>query len=231
MPDINDFMLGISILLKKTGQVSIEFPHLLNLIKGNQFDTIYHEHYSYYSLYTFKKIAEKVSLKVIDVEKLSTHGGSLRVWLSKKSNTSAKINKSVEKIINEEVKEGLISERIFENFQIRAEKVKLDLLKMLIDFKLQNKKIVGYGAAAKGNTLLNYCGIKSDLLPAIIDNAKSKQGKFTPGSHVPILSPNHLDIIKPEYILVLPWNIFDEIKSNLTNHELITAIPTVSKQV
>ncbi len=231
VPDINDFMLGVSILLKKTGQASIEFPHILNLIKGNQFDTIYHEHYSYYSLYTFKKIAEQFSLKVIDVEKIPTHGGSLRVWLTSKLNTSEMINKSVEKLINEEVKEGLISEKIFDNFQKRAEKVKLDLLQMLINFKLEEKKIIGYGAAAKGNTLLNFCGIKNDLLPAIIDKAESKQGKYTPGSKIPILSPNHLDIIKPDYILVLPWNIIDEIQSHLTNYELITAIPTVSKYI
>ncbi len=228
VPEINDFMVGIKKLLHRDGQVSIEFPHLLNLFQKNQFDTIYHEHFSYFSLFTFKQIVEKANLKIIDVEKIKTHGGSLRVWLC---HLESEVNpkKSVSNVINEEIKAGLFSKKIFKDFQEKASNVKYLLLKLLIKFKLENKKIIGYGAAAKGNTLLNYAGVKKDLLQAVIDNSESKQGKFLPGSHIPIIKPDELSSINPDYILVLPWNILPEIKKELKAYKLITAIPEIKK--
>ena len=224
VPDINDFIGGIKNLLKKDGKVSVEFPHLLNLIKENQFDTIYHEHYSYFSISTLQIIVHKVDLKIIEVEELTTHGGSLRVWLTHKDNP-IKESLSVEYILKKERDFGILSKETFNQFRSNCNLIKLNLLEFLIDVKRKNKKIIGYGAAAKGNTLLNYLGITKDLLPAVIDKAKSKQGKFLPGSHIPILDPSKIEIINPDYILVLPWNLIDEIKNQLPNKQLITAIP------
>ena len=228
VPEINDFMIGIKKLLRRDGQVSIEFPHVLNLFQKNQFDTIYHEHFSYFSLFTFNQIVNKAKLKIIDVEKIKTHGGSLRVWLC---HLESEINpkKSVSEVINEEIKAGLFSEKIFKDFQDKASNVKYSLLKLLIKLKLENKKIIGYGAAAKGNTLLNYAGVKKDLLHAVIDNSESKQGKFLPGSHIPIIKPDELSLLNPDFILVLPWNILPEIKKDLKSYKLITAIPKIEK--
>ena len=224
VPDINDFMRGIKNLLKKDGKVSVEFPHLLNLIKENQFDTIYHEHYSYFSLFTLQTIVNKVNLKIIEVEELTTHGGSLRLWLTHKDNPIEE-SSSVEYIKKKEKDFGILSRETFNLFRSNCNLIKLNLLEFLIDLKRKNKTIIGYGAAAKGNTLLNYLGITKDLLPAVIDKAQSKQGKFLPGSHIPILEPNKIEIINPDYILVLPWNLIDEIKNQLPNKKLITAIP------
>jgi len=211
VPDINDFTMGLKKILKKHGTITLEFPHFMNLIKHTQFDTIYHEHFSYLSIYTVCKIFEKAGLRLFNVEELNTHGGSLRVYgchiedIRKTQNT-------VDLLLQKEKKFGLQKIETYKDFQSRADKIKNDLLKFLSDQKVKGKKVVGYGAAAKGNTLLNYCEIKEDLLPIIFDAAPSKQGCFMPGSHIPILPPKHLIEINPDYVLILPWNISDEIK-------------------
>ena len=223
VPDINDFLEGISILLKDDGVVSIEFPHLAELIKCNQFDTIYHEHYSYLSLAIVERISKHYGLKILNVEKLKTHGGSLRVWLSHQEYGTS--NKNVDEVLREERELKLESIETYNGFQKRAESSKNNLIKFLINCYEENNTIMGYGAAAKGNTMLNYAGIKSDLLPFVADNAPSKQGMYLPGSHIPIIKPELLLEKKPYGILVLPWNLIKEISLSLPNYKLITSIP------
>ena len=223
VPEINDFLLGIYILLNNNGVASLEFPHLLRLIKGNQFDTIYHEHYSYISLKTLKRIALKAGLNIFDVEEINTHGGSLRVWLSKdnrKENTE-----NINKVISEENEMGLETLKAYQDFQQRAEKVKLELIEFLVSAKKRGDKVFGYGAAAKGNTLLNYAGIKSDLIVGVADKAKSKQGKYLPGSHIPIISPEKLFESEPDYIIIFPWNLIEELKNSFIGYKVVVAIP------
>ena len=211
VPDIIDFTLGMSRILEKEGVITLEFPHLLQLILNSQFDTIYHEHYSYLSLSVVKSIFEKANLRIWDVEEISTHGGSLRVYgcheKSMRQTTSA-----VDKLLILEDEFGLQEIQTYKNFQSKAEKIKEDLLLFLIEQKRLGKTVIGYGAAAKGNTLLNYAGIKPDLIPFIVDNSLSKQNKFMPGSHIPIVPPSFLEKAKFDYILILPWNIAEEIK-------------------
>lgn len=210
VPDINDFTAGLKAALKPGGTVTLEFPHLLQLIKENQFDTVYHEHFSYLSLYTVNRIFTQAGLKVYDVEKLFTHGGSLRVY-GTHVDDSRDVADTVTHLLNEEEMCGLRDLSIYKAFQLRAEKVKDDLLTFLIEQKRQGKTVVAYGAAAKGNTLLNFSGIKQDLLSFVCDAAPSKQGKYLPGSHVPILPPAKLRERRPEWVVVLPWNIADEV--------------------
>ena len=223
VPDINDFVAGIALLLKPTGRASIEFPHLLKLLSGNQFDTIYHEHYSYLSLRTLMRIAETFGLSVVDVEELSTHGGSLRVWLAHKGATEP--TASVSSVLEAEEKAGLETLDAYAGFQQRAELAKYTLLEFLLQAKQQSRRIFGYGAAAKGNTLLNYAGIKADLLPAVADRALSKQGMLLPGSHIPVISPEELSAKSADALLVLPWNLIEELRQQLCGIELVTAIP------
>ncbi len=227
VPDLNDFIDGISKVLKYEGILSIEFPHLLNLVKLNQFDTIYHEHYSYFSLFTIEKIFKKHGLYIFDVETLRTHGGSLRIWLSKKiyiENCKKKL-----RIIENETKFGLQGLEAFKNFQNRALEVKYNLLNYLIEAKNQNKEILGFGAAAKGNTLLNFSGIKKELLDAVCDNSPGKHGKFLPGSHIPIINFDSFSKRNPDEVLVLPWNLIKEIKNIIKGKPLITFIPSYKK--
>jgi len=223
VPDINDFVAGIAQLLKPTGQASIEFPHLLRLLDGNQFDTIYHEHYSYLSLKVVQRIAAVSGLDVVDVEKLPTHGGSLRVWLA--HDGKAKPSASVASVLADEANAYLDTLDAYENFQRRAESVKHSLIELLLMAKKQGRRVFGYGAAAKGNTLLNYAGIKADFLPAVADKAPSKQNRYLPGSHIPIISPNELHAHNPDLIFVLPWNLITELRNELTGYNLVTAIP------
>ncbi len=225
VPDINDFLKGIYTILKPSGTCSIEFPHILNLIKENQFDTIYHEHFSYFSLKVMRRIANEVGLFIEDVEEIPTHGGSLRVWFKKIK--PLKISPIVEKILDCESKFQLDSLYCYQNFQERAFQVKLDFLSFLIQSKQKKLNIYGYGAAAKGNTLLNYLGVKNDLIKGIADKAKSKQGKFMPGSHIPIISIEELVKNKPDYIIVFPWNLISEIKAQLKGFKLITIMPKI----
>lgn len=225
VPDINDFVKGISTLLMPNGRASIEFPHLLRLLEGNQFDTIYHEHYSYFSLHTVQSIVTSVGLDIIDVEELPTHGGSLRIWLAHSGKFS--ISPAVFDLISQEKSKGLQSLSAFSQFQRSAIAAKNALLNFLLDLNSKDRSIFAYGAAAKGNTLLNYAGVRSDLLPFVLDNAESKQGKYLPGSHIPIKSPSSIDISDFDYCLLLPWNLIGEFKSILTSTTLVTAIPSI----
>jgi SAM-dependent methyltransferase len=223
VPDINDFVAGIARLLKPTGRASMEFPHLLRLLAGNQFDTIYHEHYSYLSLRAVARIAAAAGLDVVDVEELPTHGGSLRVWLAHQG--AAEPTAAVAALLAAEAAAGLETLAAYAGFQQRAEAAKHGLLEFLLQAKRQGRRLLGYGAAAKGNTLLNYAGIKADLLPAVADRAPSKQGRYLPGSHIPVISPEQLAAQSPDALLVLPWNLIDELRQQLPVYELVTAIP------
>ncbi len=210
VPDINDFTRGLKAALKPGGTITLEFPHLMQLIEQAQFDTIYHEHFSYLSLYTVRRIFETFGLRVFDVAPLSTHGGSLRVF-GCHVNDPRPTAPSVDQCLSVEARCGLQSLDTYLRFQVRADKVKDDLLGFLLEQKRLGKKVVAYGAAAKGNTLINYAGIKPDLLQLVCDAAAAKQGKFMPGSHIPILKPQTLAESAPDYVLVLPWNIADEV--------------------
>lgn len=225
VPDINDFLKGVNILLKPSGYLSVEFPHLLKLMEENQFDTIYHEHFSYLSLRVLERIANFAGLFIEDVEELSTHGGSLRVWFRKTK--PKKISKQVKKVFDDEDKFQLEKLECYSNFQSKALSIKLNLLEILLKAKKNNKVIYAYGAAAKGNTLLNYLGVKNDLIKAVVDKAPSKQGKFLPGSHIPIVEIKELKENSPDFIIVFPWNLMDEISKVLKGYKLITAIPKV----
>jgi SAM-dependent methyltransferase len=210
VPDINDFTAGLKAALKPGGTITLEFPHLMRLIELTQFDTVYHEHYSYFSLYTVNLIFEANGLRLFDVEELATHGGSLRVYGCHKEDRRPQ-TLAVSALLTEEERQGLRIMNTYRKFQPQADRVKDDLLAFLIKQKRSGKKTAAYGAAAKGNTLLNYAGIKPDLLPYACDAAPSKQGKFLPGSHIPILPPEALRRDKPDIVLILPWNIAEEI--------------------
>lgn len=210
VPDINDFTAGIKTVLTAAGTVTLEFPHLLQLIKHTQFDTVYHEHYSYLSLTFVNRIFASQGLRVFDVEELTTHGGSLRVYGCHAEDTR-KTNIAVASLLEKEIAAGLQSVDTYLAFQADANQVKNGLIEFLLEQKRLHKTVIGYGAAAKGNTVLNYAGIKPDLLPAICDAAPSKQNKFMPGSHIPIISPEKLSELKPDWVLILPWNIADEV--------------------
>lgn len=231
VPDINDFTAGMKTALKPNGTITLEFPHLLNLIRYNQFDTVYHEHYSYLSLLTVSRIFAKASLRVFDVETLPTHGGSLRVYGCHADDSRA-TGDAVAKLLDEEKTCGLQQVQTYTAFQPAADKVKNDLLGFLLEQKKNNKSVAAYGAAAKGNTLLNYAGVRPDLLPCVFDAAPSKQNKFMPASHIPILPPSDLEKIKPDYILILPWNIREEVGKQLEyarewGAKFVTAVPTL----
>ena len=231
VPDINDFTRGLKNILKPNGTITLEFPHLLNLIKFNQFDTIYHEHYSYLSLIVVKKILKNNHLRIYEVQKLNTHGGSLRVYACHE-NSSIKRDDSVVKIINEEILFGLKKIGTYLNFQDCIYKIANNFLLFLIKEKNKNKKIIGYGAAAKGNTLLNFCGIKSNLLDFVCDASPSKQNKLLPGSNIVVLPPSEIKKFKPDWIIIFPWNIVNEIINELSyvrawNCKFVTTIPNL----
>jgi SAM-dependent methyltransferase len=211
VPDINDFTQGIKTLLKPQGVVTIEFPHLMQLLCHNQFDTIYHEHFSYLSLYTVQMIFASCGLRIFDVEQLPTHGGSLRVFGCHESASWPLANR-VQNLLQEETDRGMQSLAAYAGFQDKVNHIKNALVSFLIEQKKLGKKVVAYGAAAKGNTLLNYAGVRPDLLPMVCDAAQSKQGKYMPGSHIPILAPDQLKLSQPDIVLVLPWNIAQEVK-------------------
>jgi SAM-dependent methyltransferase len=211
VPDINDFTKGLKTALKPNGTITLEFPHLLHLIERTQFDTIYHEHFSYLSLHTVSKIFACHGLRIWDVKELSTHGGSLRIY-GCHEDASQKNLPSVDSILLKEEEFGLRKAETYKNFQPKVEQIKNNLLTFLIEQKEKGKKVVAYGAAAKGNTLLNYAGIKPDLLPVVFDAAELKQGKFLPGSHIPIVSQKELAKANPDYVLILPWNISKEVR-------------------
>ena len=225
VPDINDFVAGIARLLKPQGRASIECPHLLQLLAGNQFDTIYHEHYSYLSLQVVQRIAAAAGLKVVDVEELPTHGGSLRIWLAHQG--AAEPTGAVDAVLVAEAAAGLETLEAYAGFQQRAEAAKHGLLEFLLQAKRDGHRVLGYGAAAKGNTLLNYAGIRADLLPAVADRAISKQGKHLPGSHIKVVSPEEVLSQKPNLLLLLPWNIIHEVRNQISTVDIVTAIPSL----
>jgi len=210
VPDINDFTEGVAALLKPNGVVTFEFPHLLQLIQQNQFDTIYHEHFSYLSLCSVSSIFKAAGLRVFDVEELKTHGGSLRIY-GCRGDASHKETSLVQNILTNELQAGMQDEKTYSAFQKKADKVKDGLISFLLEAKAEGKTVAGYGAAAKGNTLMNYAGIRPDLIPFICDAAESKIGQYMPASHIPILPPSVLDENTPDYLVILPWNIAEEV--------------------
>lgn len=234
VPDINDFVSGVAVLLKRTGVATFEFPHFLNLVAHNQFDTLYHEHYSYLSLLAVSRIFEQNGLTIFDVEELPTHGGSLRVFAQRKDGGRARFE-AVDNLLHREQAAGLLTTTYYAGFQARADKAKDEFLEFLLGAKKDGKKVAAYGAAAKGNTLLNYAGIRPDLLPYVVDKNPSKQGKFLPGSRIPIVSEDRIRREHPDYIVVLPWNICDEVTADLAyvrewGARFVTAIPELHVQ-
>ena len=217
VPDINDFVEGLKVALRKNGVITMEFPHLLRLVEDCQFDTIYHEHYSYLSFTTVKTIFESHALEMFDVEETNTHGGSLRIFAKHKKDTNKQISPNVAAMLEKERKAGVTTLEFYENFQGRIDHIKRQALRFLLDQQGNGKKVIGYGAAAKGNTLLNYAGIKgNDLIQFVVDAAPSKQDKFLPGSHIPVYDESKIREAKPDYIIILPWNLKDEIMDQLS---------------
>lgn len=230
VPDINDFVSGFTHLLKDNGVATFEFPHLLQMVKYAQFDTIYHEHFSYLSLIAVNQIFDKNGLQVFDVQEIPTHGGSLRVFAQRKDTGEHKINQAVDTLLKLEQDAGIKSVAYYDNFQQRADKIKNDLTAFLINAKKENKKVLAYGAAAKGNTLMNYAGIRPDLLPAVIDRNTAKQNKYMPGSRIPIVDEAVITQEKPDYVLILPWNLRNEVTEQLSyirewGGKFVTAVP------
>ncbi len=216
VPDINDFTAGIKAALKPGGTVTLEFPHLMRLLEQTQFDTVYHEHFSYLSLHSVESIFRGAGLRIYDAEELPTHGGSLRIY-GCHAEDGRGTAPAVAKLLGEEASRGMRDKQVYLQFQARAERVKDDLLLFLIEQKRAGRKVAGYGAAAKGCTLLNFAGIKPDLLPYVCDAAPSKQGKYLPGTHVPILPPEAIREKKPDIVLILPWNIKAEVMQQMAH--------------
>jgi len=216
VPDINDFVGGMKTILKDKGVVTMEFPHLYQLVLNSQFDTIYHEHFSYLSLITVKQIFEAQGLELFDVQEIPTHGGSLRIFAKHKEDNSKEISKNVADVYAKEKTAGMLSIDYYCNFQSKVETIKNDLLEFLLAQKKAGKKVAAYGAAAKGNTLLNYCGVKKDLISFVVDANPHKQDKYLPGSHIPICKESKIILEKPDFIIILPWNLKDEISSQLS---------------
>jgi hypothetical protein len=215
VPDINDFVAGMRLLLGPDGVITMEFPHLMQLMELNQFDTIYHEHFSYLSFTTVTKIFAAHGLTMFDVEQLPTHGGSLRIYARRAEDSARPVGRRVGEILALESSKGYDRLERYSSFESRVRTVKRGLLEFLIDARKSGKKVVGYGAPGKGNTLLNYCGIRTDFLDFTVDRNPYKQGKFTPGTHIPILQPARLLEARPDFVLILPWNIKDEIMQEL----------------
>ena len=215
VPDIVDFVGGMKIILKDNGVITMEFPHLLALVNNNQFDTIYHEHFSYLSFSTVKKIFESQGLELFDVEELPTHGGSLRIYAKHKADPNKEIFAAVGLLLAKEAAAGMNSLAYYDHFQQKALAVKLDLTDFLIQQKRAGKSVAAYGAAAKGNTLLNYCGVKNDLVEFVVDANPHKQNKWLPASHIPVVDEAYLKEHRPDYVLILPWNLRDEITRQL----------------
>jgi SAM-dependent methyltransferase len=230
VPDINDFVAGVSVLLKSHGVATFEFPHLFRLIAETQFDTIYHEHFSYFSLTTVTRIFAANGLTVFDVEEYPTHGGSLRVF-AQRSDTGQHLRSSrVNELLEREVLSGMTTAGYYAGFQTKTEKVKDDLLVFLLEAKRQCKKVAAYGAAAKGSTLINYAGLRRDLIALVVDRNPEKRGKYMPGSRIPIFGEDHLQEVTPDYVVILPWNLKTEVIEQLHyirswGGQFVTAVP------
>ncbi len=232
VPDINDFVAGFAILLKPHGVATFEFPHLLRLMAANQFDTIYHEHFSYLSLTAVQRIFAANGLTLFDAQELPTHGGSLRLFAQRSDCGAQPRSDRVATLLRQEEAAGLRTATYYAGFQARAEKVKDDLVSFLIDSKRRGKTVAAYGAAAKGNTLMNFAGIRSDLIPYVVDRNPAKQGCFMPGSRIPIVTETRLREHRPDYIMILPWNLQTELTAQLSysrawGGRFVTAIPTL----
>jgi hypothetical protein len=227
VPDLNDFVGGIKILLAQNGVFTGEFPHLLQMVQQCQFDTIYHEHFSYFSFHTIIEIFKNQGLSVFDVEELSTHGGSLRIYAD---HGAQKTTAAVNALLQKEKEAGVTKMAFYKGFQAAADNVKHSFLRFLLQSKRDGKRVAGYGAAAKGNTLLNYCGVKKDLLDFVVDLSPHKQGRFLPGAHIEVVHEDILKKEKPDYVVILPWNLRSEITEQLKyirswDGKFVTAIP------
>jgi hypothetical protein len=232
VPDLNDFVAGMKILLASSGVITMEFPHLYQLMKLNQFDTIYHEHFSYFSFYTVEQVFKAHGLTLFDVEEIQTHGGSLRIYARHSENPTRAVSPRVVDLRNREISEGFNTLERYRLFGEQVKETKRKLLDFLIRAKSAGKRIVGYGAPGKGNTLLNYCGIRTDFLDFTVDRNPYKQGKYTPGTHIPIRDPEALIAARPDYVLVLPWNLEEEIVTSMAvvrnwGGQFVIPIPSV----
>ena len=232
VPDINDFVVGLQSALAPVGTVTAEFPHLMRLVAERQFDTVYHEHFSYFSFGTLNRIFESHGLCIWDVEKLSTHGGSLRIWAGHKDGPEG-VTPAVASLLSEERRAGMQKWDYYRGFQRLADTVKDDCLMFLLEQHRAGRKVVGYGAAAKGNTLLNYAGVKRDLLSYVVDASPHKRGRYLPGSHIPVVSEDRLREDRPDFVLILPWNLSTEIMHQLSyirswGGQFVTAVPALA---
>ncbi len=233
VPDLNDFIAGMKLLLKSSGVITMEFPHLLRLMQANQFDTIYHEHFSYLSFLVTEKAFSNHGLTIFDVEELPTHGGSLRIFARHAENDALPISGRVDTLRDQELKFGINKLDTYAAFENNVCETKRKLLEFLIKAKRAGKQVVGYGAPGKGNTLLNYCGIRTDFLDYTVDRSPHKQGRFTPGTRIPILHPDRIMQTRPDYVLILPWNLADEISQQMAairewGGQFVVPIPEVS---
>ncbi|MFC1665738.1 methyltransferase domain-containing protein, partial [Pseudomonadota bacterium] len=232
VPDINDFVKAFSILLKPNGVATFEFPHLLNLVEHNQFDTIYHEHYSYLSLTTVISIFQANGLDVFDAEELPTHGGSLRIYAQRSNFGKNSKSEEVANLLRREYQLGTSNIAFYRGFQSKAERIKADFLSFLLDARRRGKKVSAYGAAAKGSTMINYSGVRPDLLPFVVDRNPSKQGKYMPGSRIPIVDERQLEIRESDFVIIFPWNLKSEVVNQLNyirnwGGQYVTLIPTL----
>ncbi len=232
VPDINDFVEGVGVLLKRGGVITMEFPHLMRLIEDIQFDTIYHEHFSYFSFITAEKIFAAHGLVIFDVEEIPTHGGSLRIYVRHGDNTGLPVSERVRELKRRETDAGYADIEHYMGFDGRVRKVKKDVVRFFDEARAEGKKVAGYGAAAKGNTLLNYCGIDAGAVDYVADKNPYKQGRFLPGSRIPVETPEKIKETKPDYVLILPWNIRQEITDQLGfvrewGGRFVTVIPKV----
>ncbi|MFT4152588.1 methyltransferase domain-containing protein [Parafilimonas sp.] len=233
VPDINDFVGGMKIILKPQGIITMEFPHLMQLVENNQFDTIYHEHFSYLSFHTVKQIFEAHGLEMFDVDEIPTHGGSLRIYAKHKEDDSNSISENVTALLKKEADKGILNISYYNNFQQKALNVKLAFVQFLVEQRKAGKRVAAYGAAAKGNTLLNYCGIKNDLVDFVVDANPYKQNKYLPASHIPVVNEAYLKEAKPDYVIIFPWNLKAEITEQLSyirdwNAKFVIPVPELS---
>lgn len=229
VPDVNDFVAGLARAISSEGVITIEFPHLLQLVRHGQFDTVYHEHFSYFSLHTVQKIFNAHGLRIWDVEELPTHGGSLRLWACRQT-ARHKQTPAVATLLEKEAQAGMLEIDYYLGFQSRADAIKNDFLAFLLQCKRDGRQVMGYGAAAKGNTLLNYAGVKPDLLSFVVDASPHKQGRYLPGSHIPVVAEDKIRELKPDYIFIFPWNLQMEIIQQLSyvrdwGGQFVTAVP------
>jgi len=233
VPDINDFVNGLKIALNPGGVITMEFPHLMCLVEGNQFDTIYHEHFSYLSFHTVNQLFVKHCLTLFDVDTLPTHGGSLRIFACHDTDKSKPISPNVSALLKKESSKGMLDLPFYQHFHKKVNRIKNDLLSFLLAQHAKGNKVTAYGAAAKGNTLLNYCGIKKDLIEFVVDASPHKQGRFLPGSRIPIVTETLIQKERPRFIVILPWNIKEEVMTQLSyvrewDGQFVAAVPELN---